>query len=104
MFVTPEHRNGAPPEHDSETAEAPIEAIRHQSNGQVHKLRHKAIPAAPLPRHESPLLPEGPVLAVFCYEDPASGVGRFMIHMAAALAQRKTNVHVFSRKGFDPNA
>jgi glycosyltransferase involved in cell wall biosynthesis len=45
-----------------------------------------------------------PVLAVFCYEDPDSVVGRFVTRLATALAKRQAAVHVFSRRDFDLDA
>jgi glycosyltransferase involved in cell wall biosynthesis len=41
-----------------------------------------------------------PVLAMFCFEDAASGVGRFAARTAAALAGRGRCVHVFARQAF----
>src|SRR5262245_993338 len=43
---------------------------------------------------------ERPVLALFCHEEPDSAVGRFVAHIAGALAKRQTAVHLFSRKDF----
>jgi glycosyltransferase involved in cell wall biosynthesis len=41
-----------------------------------------------------------PALAVFCFEDPESVVGRFMAHVSRALARRQVAVHAFVRRGF----
>ena len=45
-----------------------------------------------------------PVLAIVCYEDPASVVGRYVANLAAALAQRPIAIHVFARRDFDLEA
>src|SRR5262249_54152935 len=37
-----------------------------------------------------------PALALLCYEDPASPVGRFVGQLAGALARRKLAAHVFT--------
>ena len=42
-----------------------------------------------------------PVLAIFCFEDGGSVVGQFVRKLAAALATRQLNVHVFARKSFE---
>jgi len=99
MFLTTEHRNGNALTHESDTAEDLIEMARRKDlNGQFRKQRHKPLPAAPSLAGD---VPAGPTLAVFCYEDPASAVGRFVIRMAVALAARETVVHVFCRQGFE---
>jgi glycosyltransferase involved in cell wall biosynthesis len=41
------------------------------------------------------------VLAIFCYEDSGSVIGRFVSHLAEALAKRQLNVHLFARAGFE---
>jgi glycosyltransferase involved in cell wall biosynthesis len=53
-----------------------------------------AASAAPEPR---------PVLAVFCWEHPVTVVGQTVAQTAAALAQRKTDVHLFARLPFTLN-
>lgn len=40
-------------------------------------------------------------LAVFCFEDPAGPIGQYVARTVAALAERGTPVHVFSRRPFD---
>jgi glycosyltransferase involved in cell wall biosynthesis len=42
-----------------------------------------------------------PVLAVLCYEEPASPIGRFLSQLTRALADRQTPVHIFSRTPFE---
>ncbi|NQU21643.1 MAG: glycosyltransferase family 4 protein [Candidatus Nealsonbacteria bacterium] len=41
------------------------------------------------------------VLAMFCYEEPDSVVGRFVEQSARALAKRQMPVHIFSRHAFE---
>jgi glycosyltransferase involved in cell wall biosynthesis len=103
MFLTTEHRNGAAPTEEMESQESLVEIARKDLNGHVRKPRLKPAPVAPAPPEEAPVH-AGPALAVFCYEDPTSVVGRFVIRLAAALAARKANVHVFCRKEFDREA
>jgi glycosyltransferase involved in cell wall biosynthesis len=50
--------------------------------------------------HEAPT-DSRPVLAVFCYENPDSLVGRFVAQTAAALAKRQIVVHIFARRDFE---
>ena len=41
------------------------------------------------------------IVAMFCYEGPESAVGQFVAKTALALANRKTEVHLFAQKAFD---
>jgi glycosyltransferase involved in cell wall biosynthesis len=43
-------------------------------------------------------------LALFCYEDPASEIGRSVGRLAAALARRHIPVHLFVSRAFDLDA
>jgi glycosyltransferase involved in cell wall biosynthesis len=43
-------------------------------------------------------------LALFCYEDPASEIGRYVGQLAAALAARHIPLHLFVPRAFDLNA
>jgi glycosyltransferase involved in cell wall biosynthesis len=43
-------------------------------------------------------------LALFYYEDPASGIGRSVGQLAAALAERSISLHLFAPRAFDLNA
>src|SRR5271157_5913187 len=104
MFLTTEHRNGAAPIEEMESGESLIEIARKDLNGHFRKPRLKLAPVAPAPPEEAPAPVGGPALAMFCYEDPSSVVGRFVIRLAAALAVRKSNVHLFCRKEFDHEA
>jgi glycogen synthase len=45
-----------------------------------------------------------PILAIVCYEEPGSVVGRFVGSMACALAERAVAVHIFARRDFDLEA
>jgi glycosyltransferase involved in cell wall biosynthesis len=41
------------------------------------------------------------ILALFCYEDPASPIGQQAGRLAQALAQRDTPVHLFARRAYE---
>lgn len=41
------------------------------------------------------------VVAMFCYEEPDSAVGRFVAETARVLAKQSTQVHIFSRHSFE---
>ena len=69
----------------------------------MEHLRFDGAPALPLPDGGQPPPEDQPVVVMFCYEDPGSLVGRFVTKTARALAQRQTQVHVFSRQPFEPN-
>ena len=46
-----------------------------------------------------------PVCALFCFEDPQSGVGQYVANLAAAFARRQYAVHLFTRhEAAQPNA
>jgi glycosyltransferase involved in cell wall biosynthesis len=47
---------------------------------------------------------EEPALALFCFEEPDSVVGRDMTRLASVLVRRGIPVHVFSRRGFATDA
>ena len=44
------------------------------------------------------------VLAIFCYDDPASLIGQYAANLAGCLARKGVSVHVFARKVFPPAA
>ncbi len=70
----------------------------------MEHVRFDQAPAGPLPGGgESPRRQQR-VVAMFCYEEPQSAVGRFVTKTALALAERQTQVHIFSRHRFEPNA
>jgi glycosyltransferase involved in cell wall biosynthesis len=101
MLLTTEDRNGATLLHEAEPGESLTEILRSPDiNGHVHKPRYTTLQLVP-PRTSKEV---GPVLAMFCFEEPASSVGRFVYRLAAALAARDTNVHVFCRKAFPQDA
>lgn len=105
MLLTTENRNGTALAEGSDTGDHDIEPVRvKERNGHLLTQRHREFPVEPTPPPDLAAAPRGPALAVFCYEDPASVVGRFAIHMATALAARDTAVHVFSRKDFEHDA
>lgn len=62
--------------------------------------RRYDVPVSPLPDDDKSDLGEQHVLAMFCYEDPDSVVGRFVRKTAGAIAKQQTPVHVFSRQPF----
>jgi glycosyltransferase involved in cell wall biosynthesis len=68
------------------------------SRGKIRKLPFSATPIMYEAAEASDIRP---VLAIFCFEDDGSVVGRFVSQLAAALANRRLNVHLFARKGFE---
>jgi glycogen(starch) synthase len=83
-----------------ETAEASALEIQEENNvAAVKKMerRWSAFPLLPDPESRE----TRPVLAVFCYEDPDSVVGRFVTNASSALARRGVAVHLFARQDFD---
>jgi len=73
---------------------------KHVKKRQKRRARH-----SPSPRITSPAAPSAtafrPALAVFCWEDPDTPVGESVMQTIAALARRKTLVHLFSRSRFN---
>jgi glycosyltransferase involved in cell wall biosynthesis len=101
MLLTTEHRNGATLLHEAEPEDSLSETLRSPDlNGHIQRPRYTTLARVP-PQTSKEV---GPVLALFCYEEPASSVGRFVYRLAAALAARDTNVHVFCRKAFPQDA
>ena len=74
--------------------------IRKADEGKKERLRFDRVPVSRLPDDDQ-LPGRQHVLAMFCYEDPESTVGRFAITTARALAQRHTKVHIFTRRAFE---
>jgi glycosyltransferase involved in cell wall biosynthesis len=65
---------------------------------------HTPLPVVPaLSRKESAVRYTN-ALAIFCYEEPESFIGQYVANLAAAVAARKTPVHVFTRIPFDLEA
>jgi glycosyltransferase involved in cell wall biosynthesis len=92
-------------EPDSTTLEGQTalqEARPSSSNG--HHERPAAVPAPPAaPATEGRWGPryEQPILAIFCYEDPTSSVGRHVAGLATSLARRNLGIHIFARRDFE---
>jgi glycogen synthase len=105
MFLTTEHRNGTASPRDSDAPEgAGAVAVDKRQRPVNGKPEHRLLLAPPMRPTVSPDAQRDkarPVLAVFCYEEPASTVGQFLAKMAPALVRRGTAVHVFTRKGLD---
>src|SRR5438874_3328180 len=96
MLTTTESYEGASTPH-TETAERPVREFLERE-----RIPDEAIIKA-VGRVETPA--DGrPVLALFCYEDAGSAVGKFAASLAAALARRRVAVHVFSRRDFQLDA
>ena len=81
--------------------------VRLPSKELTEHLRIDGIPASPpaedngSPRDEQHR-DERHTLAMFCFEEPDSAVGRFVTKAAHALAKRRVSVHIFSRRAFKP--
>jgi glycosyltransferase involved in cell wall biosynthesis len=76
-------------------------------NGTAVKVKNRL----PAPAAETPILngdgyrhEDRPALAMFCYEEPGSVIGRAVGKTAAALGQRQTPVHLFARQPFELDA
>lgn len=69
------------PKTDTEKAEAPAPTPYRNGKGGPH--------------------PSRLVLAMFCYENPDSPVGRHVAKVAATLAHRQVDVHLFTRRPFE---
>jgi glycosyltransferase involved in cell wall biosynthesis len=76
----------------------------HDAPPQVHPIRLGEYPHAPDPADTADRPEGGPALAVFCYEDPDSFVGRYVSWVAGLVAARGTPVHVFGRRPFAEGA
>jgi len=70
--------------------------VRTRNIETTEHLRFDGVAAPPPPAAEEPSRDEQPVVAMFCYEAPDSGVGRFVTKTAHALARRGTLIHLFS--------
>jgi glycosyltransferase involved in cell wall biosynthesis len=70
-----------------------------QWNGAAKRVGQWYAPAPYLNGH-GPDADEQPVLAVFCFEEPDSVVGRYVNQLAEALARRGVPLHLFSRRAF----
>ena len=66
----------------------------------MERLRFDGVPAPPPSDDGDSPRDEQHSLAVFCYEEPDSTVGRFVTKAARALAKRRVPVHIFSRQAF----
>ena len=107
MFVTTEHRNGTANTHEGEMQEGKgglaVDKAQRAINGTAERRLLIAPPARPTVVEDGKRDKAKPVLAVFCYEEPTSAVGQFLVKAAAALARRDTSVHVFTRLGIEVN-
>ncbi len=101
MLVPTENGTGGGPALET-TETRNGEAAGQPANGVgPHALnRLLALPAPPAPKAEEPR-PEDdrPVLAVFCYDEPAGATSRFVANLAGPLAARGVAVHAFTRQG-----
>jgi glycosyltransferase involved in cell wall biosynthesis len=86
------------------------EGTRLVATGPTAKAR-KRRPAEPPPvTDEGPPPEEVPpqdtarVLALFCFDDPASDIGQWVARIGSALARKQIAVHIFSRKAFELDA
>jgi glycosyltransferase involved in cell wall biosynthesis len=64
----------------------------------------RVAPVPPPPEERERPQDTRPVLAVFCFEDANSAVGRFVTQLAGALVKRNVAVHLFSRRDFELDA
>jgi glycosyltransferase involved in cell wall biosynthesis len=103
MLETTDDRNGVvcPPE--MEALEQPRrvfpEGNRPHANGTAAKARRRLLKAPPALDNEEAPKDAIPVVALFCFEDSASAIGRWVTRLAGALARKQVAVHLFSRKG-----
>ena len=108
MFLTTEHRNGAASTHEMDTVDVPASVTVEKGpapvNGQAENRLKTPLPALPAVNGEAAPRDTRPVLALFCYQEPASSLGRFALKVAAALAARGTPVHLFTPHAFPLNA
>ncbi len=70
------------------------------TEGRTAVLIRSEVPPRPIQEDQQERPETRPALAVFCYEDPESVVGRFVTRLASALTRRDIAVHVFSRRDF----
>ena len=59
------------------------------------------LPAVPVQDEQKDQKDGRPVLAVFCFEEPDSIVGRFVTGLVSALCKHEVAVHLFSRGDFE---
>src|SRR5947209_12157804 len=92
MLLTTEHRTGLSGAHDTDTMEplpgVVLEKDLPSANGKAEPRRQTPVTALPAVIGDGPRADGQPVLAAFCYADPASAVGQFVARMATALARR----------------
>jgi glycosyltransferase involved in cell wall biosynthesis len=91
-------RNGNGAAHDTRPGEHPNGAPRTEN-----RLR-TALPVLPTVNGYVPHHDARPTLAVFCYEEPDSAVGRCLAKTVTALARRQLPIHLFARHAFDLEA
>jgi glycosyltransferase involved in cell wall biosynthesis len=107
MFLTTEHRHSTASTLDAGTAEhaagVAMEEGRALAKGKAEPPpRPEVLP--PAVNYHAQCDEGGPVLAVFCYEDPGSAIGRFVGELIASLARRGVTVHLFARTPFEQDA
>jgi glycosyltransferase involved in cell wall biosynthesis len=73
---------------------------KHVKKRQKHRARRTSAPRLIAPTTKAAADPR-PALAVFCWEDPDTPVGESVSQTVAALARRKTFVHLFARTRFN---
>jgi glycosyltransferase involved in cell wall biosynthesis len=96
-----ESRNGTVGGPETETVEQDRREILDRARSHKVKAKHQGRPRLAPPTPTGAGGQETPALALFCYEDPGSAVGRFVANVAGALARRKVPVHVFARGAFE---
>jgi glycosyltransferase involved in cell wall biosynthesis len=110
MLETTDDRNGTIDALERETVEQRRfdfpEGKRSSGNGTgtAAKDRPRRQAAPPVLETQRPQEDAVPVLALFCFEDPASVIGRWVARLANALARRQVAVHIFSRMGLELDA
>jgi glycosyltransferase involved in cell wall biosynthesis len=86
---------GGPPTHDR------AGAANGNGNGTLTEAAVLRLPAPVQPESNGATPGHKPTLAVFCYAEPESSVGRHAIKTVAALARRNIPVHLFARYDVD---
>ncbi len=104
MLQTPENESIHVVELDTETTQGRSLDI-HGRNGVLKEVQFDGrlgytFPPSPVAEKQEGHKDTRPILAIFCYEEPDSLIGRFVTNLALGLTQREVAVHVFSPRDF----
>jgi glycosyltransferase involved in cell wall biosynthesis len=109
MLVPTENGNGPDVAPESEPAGPKNGALQLKATPPVNGPHavNRLLPALispPAPKREEPAPDDRPILAVFSYDEPDGDTSRFIANLAGPLAARGVAVHVFARRGIEPDA